>query len=396
MKIHRSAVMASGASFLKSDAFLRKTLRVAVAFVALAGVTACAGGRDAVEREPEIEPFAAALQERYLQNAAEAYARGNLAAARYYAARSSEIDQGGLPGPASLDAGAQADLGPLAVDEHSMYRETLSDAFVGDMRVIRPERAASAQAAFDCWVRELVSGRDSGAEAACRARLELMLAVLTEPYAPSGGYATAAIPTPPLIDDRAAAEASPNAEAAEASPSVSLAPSAEPVYDEPTLAPANKETTFVAADDARTVDDAATAEATPVPAAAATLDPPPDLQAIAAAARPIEGDFAVFFDDDSDTITPEAADRLQDAIDRILTDDVSTVTLLGPVGVFSRDANGALLDSRSQAVMGYLQSRIGDRLSVGVGPLVDPRVRIDGADSVNAALSRRVEIRLDP
>ena len=378
------------------------------------------------------EAFAVALQERYLQNASEAYLRGDVAAAKYYAARSVEAGEGRTPPPSGVDVEILEELDASDKDELRILSEWLSTALTSDMRQLRPEQAAKAQASYDCWARELMTDGDVGAKADCRARLETTLSALASPLAEAADLhaqdvratapeAVASIetgsvsnaPTDELADELAL-EAGPPPAAVEVAVEEAVektvqeevrevVPEAAPEAEAPIATAAATQVEIAApAAPIETTSIEASAVGTAVAptrsgdfASASPITATASLDAIAMAARPIEGDVALFFERSSANITPEAELTLLDAIEQIRKEGRYVVTLIGHSDARHVDrAERALALRRAETVRAFLEERLGSQLDVGVEAFAVGKRTAGVSDNVSAALNRRVEIRI--
>lgn len=121
-----------------------------------------------------------------------------------------------------------------------------------------------------------------------------------------------------------------------------------------------------------------------------------DAPEIAGAARPQAGDYVVFFDYDSWSLTPEAEDNLRNALSTMATRGIDAITLMAHADTIgTARVNRTLSIRRAQAVRRFLKARLGEDLAVDIVALGDAASAVATGDSVEEALNRRVEIKFD-
>lgn len=355
----------------------------AAALVAVS-LSGCAGWfdtSDVAEGQPP-EAFKTALQDRYIENAVEAYQRGDLAAARFHAERSVQAAKGEIAGPFDLSAEFVDEMNPNAQEDHRILSEWLDIAMNADMKALRPEQTARAQAAFDCWVREFQPSGDAVAREECRQRVESTLKALASPIGEAQDlYAQAAV-------ENSQEGLTPQTTAA------SLASSTAPSSDEIVTGSIAPQASSAGVQEASVQETSAQETTTRQSSATTSLA---SFDAIVDAARPAEGDIAVFFERSSAEITPEAELSLIGAVEEIAqTGAPVRVTLFSHTAPSSGDIEERrLAEARAEQVQRFLVDRLGDSAEVGLSPFASPRASNSEVDSVTAALDRRVEIRIE-
>lgn len=357
-----------------------RAARAATALSLTAALSACAGLFSMGEPVSDGPPaaFRAALQDRYIQHAAEAYQRGDIAAARFHTARSVQAANGEIAGPSAVDAEVVAGLSPSAQEDLRILSTWLDTAMNADMKALRPEQTARAQAAYDCLIHEAQPYGDAAAREDCRRRVEQTLSALASPIGEAKDVMAQ------QVDERR---------------DLALA-AAVPVDAPLSVVDAGALQTASIDVDGRTVARAPTPSRAPA-AAASSVAPSSaisvaSVDAIVDAARPIEGDFAVFFERASADITPEAEFGLISAVETIGRSGADAVTLLSHTDPSVGDRKEqALAYERAERVRRYLAERLDGDTDIAIATFSKPKLSAGSVDNVAAALDRRIEIRIE-
>lgn len=165
-----------------------------------AGVLAACAGPDrwdveaAAALSPQPPAFNQALHGEYTTLAATERARFDWCDTAYYVAKANAAATGETVLPTEVEA---RDLPSAFAAQAATERARLLAVLDGTARTSNPTVAATAQAAFDCWVEELEEGHQPADIAACRARYDEAMAILTAP--PAAPAPEPAIATGPFL-----------------------------------------------------------------------------------------------------------------------------------------------------------------------------------------------------
>ena len=304
---------------------------------------------------PPAGAFEAALFGEYLALAERERLEDDWRAVDDFLSRAETLANGFTVAPEDVTARR---LGVEDAEELAAARDRLLDVLSRGGRVFAPAEAASAQAAFDCWMQELEEGHQSGDIRDCRQRFESTLAVVAEAIR---GDVIAVLQDPggqaAVIEIRTAGG------------TVSL--------DGPDTA------ALIGADTGAVSDGR--------PLDGATIDA---LFGRAIAAQPLAPErFIVYFESGTSDLTPTSAEQLSDVVAAIERRDGARAEIVGHADrVGPERLNARLLLRRAQTVRDRLQARVAASIVLTTASYGERDPIVPTADEVAEPLNRRVEI----
>ena len=338
----------------------------------------------------ENELFAMALEEQFLAKAHTAFTREAFDDATYFANRAKLVDGASLPPPLEPVFAGLATTHPHWREAMSM-RQRLMAAIDAGARQRQPQIAASAQADYECWLRGVKAQLDPVRLAIAQACHDGALRALSR----ISGAKTTVVAVAETSTPAATAVEQVSTERRELNADDNAA-SAPPSEQAPV------QTALLA--DSRNVQNAIATNYTPSPRSERARPAAPalvsldrsNLAQLAVAARPVDGDYAVFFERGSTSLTREAESNLRIFISDVAHREMRSIILYSHSDTSGSSAlNRRLSVMRAKAVRDFLRLRLGAGVEIEIRAFGETRPPVPTADGVDEALNRRVELRLE-
>ena len=323
----------------------------------------------------ETELFAMALEEQFLAKAENAFNSEVFEDVSYFTSRAKLVDGVSLPRPPAPVTLGLSTSHPKWREAMSMRRRLLSAIESGAHRR-KPELTASAQADYECWVRGVSAVKATAAQTliadACHMGASRALKAL------DATHTKAAAVEVTMPGDVVLAQLDAGRQA------IGLA-AATPAVVSGEGAALTREG----------VVSAVLTSPQPAPSTRVALDRS-SLTEMARAARPVDGDYVVFFEQGSTALTQDAESNLRIFISDVAHRDMRSIILLSHSDTSGSSAiNQRLSVMRAKSVREFLRRRLGPSVAIDIRAFGETRPPVPTGDGVDEALNRRVELLLE-
>ncbi|MBX2856442.1 MAG: OmpA family protein [Rhodobacteraceae bacterium] len=336
----------------------------------------------------EHELFAMALEEQFLAKAHTAFTNEVFEDATYFASRARLVDAVSLPQPPEPVMIGLPTSHPRWREAMSM-RQRLMIAIKAGARQSEPQLAASAQADYECWLRgvksQLADPAHVAIASACHQGVLRALSTLNGAKTRVVAVAETKTPATPAAEQVSADRPELTIAADTATPVQALVQDA--VANERALVGGAYSTSYRPSQKPAQISQAAVVR-TPLDRTS--------LAQLAVAARPVDGDYAVFFERGSTSLTREAESNLRIFISDVAHRDMRSIVLYSHSDTSGSSAlNRRLSVMRAKTVRQFLRRRLGTGVEIDIRAFGETRPPVATPDGVDEALNRRVELRLE-